>query len=113
VTADPATVIAAALDERSKRKHGPRGQIDDIIRAAHADIGKAAVAALEAAGWAVVPVAERREEWGIRFTADGRSWVDRYDDREDAERWRSNYTNAVEVVCRTVQTSLWKAPVND
>lgn len=56
-----------------------------------------------------VPAAERREEWGIRhFFEDGtRCCVDGYEDRAAAEEWLPTMDGG-EVVHRTVWTGPWE-----
>jgi len=101
MTADPRQVIRDAVYEQWHR-------IQDYDSDPEI-VADAVLAALTVEGLAVVPVAERREEWGIRFIVDGRSCVDRYNDRKEAADGLS-YMDSGEVVHRAVQTGSWKAP---
>jgi hypothetical protein len=65
VTVDPAAVIAAGLDAEFVARHG---STDELIRAAHADTARTAVAALATAGLSAVAVESSRTEWGAQRT---------------------------------------------
>jgi len=63
---DPAAVIAAALDAEFVARNG---STDEVIRAAHADTARIAVAALAAAELSAVAVESSRIEWALRWGA--------------------------------------------
>lgn len=104
---DPAQVIAEAAAAAWKAKHGPP---DWIIASAQLDTARAAVAALEAAGLAVVPVARAWEEWAVEDPERTAAELPLHlfgQDRAEAESL-ARYHGSLRLLRRAVQAGPWE-----